>query len=919
MDTHPSLLVQTKICVPATRERFVSRTRLMTQLLPQSAQGLSLICAPAGYGKSTLLAEWAHSVIHNGTAVAWLSIDPTDDTPLTFGSYLVASLEQALGASPDFNHISQLLRSSNKANLQNILPAVINIVSASARECILILDDYHLIGSPEIHSTIAYLLEHLPENMQLVIGSRADPPLPLARLRAKGQLHELRASDLRFTKEESAQFLNEVMRLDLTENLVDELETRTEGWIAGLQLAALSMAGTTDKAEFISRYTGSHRYLVDYLLEEVVNRQSAEVQEFLLSTCHLERMCAPLCDAILDSRIDSEATLKQLELSNVFIVPLDDQATWYRYHHLFRDFLQNRLKKIDPGRVGLINRIASEWFSSHNFLREAVQHALCTRDWDYAASMVEQHCFTMMLHSELFTIAEWCSALPEEVLQRHPLLCIMQSWTLVLAFRRQNREKIEALLHQAEVTISKMEDLQADQTLIDQIVVIRTYLPLAPDPAVDPKAQLTLTENMLAPTLEGDPGRFSILLTRAYAQMALQDSEAARKTLEESRQLALKGQLYFGVIETTVHLMRLAHARGQFQKVEGLYRQCHEDIASMLEHPEQELPALGCLDIMLGCVYLEQNRLAEAEESLLRGLELSGWGMIPFYLLIACLSLFRLFQIQGHPEKANEYLTRLSESWPDVAFCVESFLIVQESKSTPIKPVVLAKAAAWCEDFMVGMRDPKILPGIGPLGVTEVYYLAYLNWVRMQLLLGNPSIALDYLMRQLQLAQINDLTARKIELNLLLAQVLQTEGENSQAMKALEEALTDAQSAGFIRSFDQGFLIHDLLHRAVDQGICVEYAKRIMKDIEHSRPTPERPATGVSRVHVLKSGEHLSQREIDVLRLMAQGASNQEIAGKLFITIGTVKSHINHILVKLDAHNRTEAVARARDAGLLTI
>ena len=453
-------------------------------------------------------------------------------------------------------------------------------MAASDRGCVLILDDYHLISSPVIHSTIAALLQHLPENMHLVIGSRADPPLPLARLRAKGQLLELRANDLRFTKEESAHFLNEVMRLDLTTNLVDELETRTEGWVAGLQLAALSMTGITDKADFIARYTGSHRYVVDYLMEEVVNRQPAEVQEFLLSTCHLERMCAPLCDAILNNRTDSESVLRGLEQANVFIVPLDDQGTWYRYHHLFRDFLQNRLKKIDPGRVGTVNRIASEWFSNHNFLREAVQHAIGTRDWDYAASMVEQHCFTMMLHSELFTIAEWCAALPDEVLQRHPLLCIMQSWTLVFSFQRQNREKVEALLHQAELTISKMEDKQAGQMLIDQIVVVRTYLPLAPDPAVDPEAQLALTEKMLAPTPEGDPGRFSILLTRAYAQMALQDGEAARESLEESRQLALKGLLYFGVIETTIHLMRLAYFRGQLQKAEELYRQCHVDIAS---------------------------------------------------------------------------------------------------------------------------------------------------------------------------------------------------------------------------------------------------------------------------------------------------------------------------------------------------
>jgi len=919
MDAHSSQLIQTKICISARRPRSVSRLRLLKRLDGQTGITLSLVCAPAGYGKSTLLAEWAHAAAVAGNATAWYSIDPTDDSPLTFGSYLVASLEKAIGTAPELAHTSQLIRSSTKTNLPGILPAFINAVTASGRKCVLILDDYHLISSPEIHSAVAFLLEHLPENMQLVIGSRSDPPLPLARLRARGQLLELRARDLRFTREESAQFLNEVMRLELTPTMVDELENRTEGWIAGLQLAALSMGGATDKGDLIARYTGSHRYLVDYLMQEVVDHQPQEAQEFLLSTCHLERMCAPLCDAIRGGRTDSEGILRQLEQANVFIVPLDEQGTWYRYHHLFRDFLQNRAQKLDPSRLETVNRAASEWFSRNNYLREAVQYAIGTRDWEYAAFMVKQHCFTMMMHSELYTIAEWCSALPEDVLLRHPLLCIMQSWTLVFAFRRQNRNRIEALLHQAELTISEMEDKQAGQMLTDQIVIIRTYLPLAPDPAVDPQAQLALADEMLSPTMEGDPGRFSILLTRAYAQMAIQNGTAARKTLEESRQLALKGNLYFGVIESTIHLMRLAHARGQIFEVEELHRQAYADISTLLKQPERELPALGCLDIMLGCSFLEQNRLEEAERSLTRGLELGGWDMIPFYLLITCLSLFRLYQIQGQSKKAAGYLTRLVESWPDVAFCTRSYQILEEWRSDPNNPAITKKAEDWCKDFLSAMEGQKILPGIGPLGVTEVYHLAYLNWARMQLLLNEPSAALDYLTRQFQLAKANGLVARKIEFALLIAQARQAAGDDSQAMKEIEIALTEAQSAGFIRSFDQGPVVTDLLRQAVGRAVCAEYAKKIVKELEHSGPITDRSAMDASREHVLESGEHLSQRELDVLRLMAQGASNQAIAGKLFITTGTVKSHINHILVKLDAHNRTEAVAHARDSGLLEI
>ena len=953
MDALASPLIVTKLRVPTPRPRLVPRTRLVARLTLETHTGLVLVCAPAGYGKSTLLAEWSQSLPQQGVAVAWYALDTSDNDPIPFGSYLVASLAQALGPTSELVHIAQLLRSSPEIDLQRILPVVINAVVASGRECVLILDDYHLISAPAIHSAMAFLLERLPENMHVVIGSRSDPPLPLARLRARGQLLELRAADLRFTANETALFLNEVMRLDLSPGLVDALEARTEGWVAGLQLAALSLSGRADQEGFIAAFTGSHRYLVEYLLEEVVSRQSEEVQAFLQATSVLERLCGPLCDAILKDesesppfilpippakpgwaarRQPSSFILEQLEQTNLFVVALDDVGYWYRYHHLFRDFLRTQLHKTQPERVAALHRSASGWYAAHGFLREAVHHAFQTADWAYAAYVVEQHCFTMIMYSEISTISEWCSAFPEEVMRQHPLLCLHQCWAWVLSFRRQYHDKIEERLQQVDLVIAVLGDKRLVRDLTEQAAVIRSWLSMTPDPAADPREQLALAQSVLASYPEDDAGRFSTLLTIGYDRMALHDAPAATKAFETARQIALQERLFFGVVESTFHLTRLAHSQGQLRRATEICRRGQADIASMLAHPEQELPALGGLDIALGCVLLEQDQLAEAERHLLHGLDLIGWGINPYYLLTACVALFRLCEIQSRPAEAIEYLTRLEEAWPDIVFCTRALRVTQALRTAPEDPTALAEAASWCQDFSSSMSEDMPLPGMGPFGAAEVYYLAYLAWVRAQIAIGKGPAARPYLERQLDLAQTHGLTNRVIELSLLEAQVGHAEGDNQRTWEALDRALAAAHPEGYLRIFDQGASLTRLLVEATQHGIAREktrdYIGRILAVI--GMPTsdemgreggviPSSVAGRSSQAIELGSVDRLSEREIEVLSLMARGASNHEIAEQLVITVGTVKSHINHILGKMEAHNRTEAVARARDLGLLEI
>lgn len=930
MDLPISPLVLTKLRAPAARRRLVSRARLVDLLAAKNDAGFVLVCAPAGYGKTTLLAEWAQSLMESGIAVAWYALDPSDDDPIPFSSYLIASFIQALGPIPDLTQIAQLLRSSPEMDLQRVLPAIINAVFSYQRECTLILDDYHLVASPAIHSTLAYLLEHLPENLRIAIGSRSDPPLPLARLRARRQLLEVRTASLCFGVDETDQFLNELMQLGLSTEDVAALEERTEGWIAGLQLAALSLSGCADREQVIASFTGGHRYLVEYLMEEVLHRQPEEVQDFLLSTSILERLCAPLCDQLLreegqgigDSksttssspfRIKSQAVLEYLEKSNLFLVPLDEERIWYRYHHLFRDFLLARLNKSRPERIPVLHRAACEWLAEHTFLSEAVRHAFQTHDWEYAAAFVEQHSFTLIIHSEISTIYEWCSTFPEEVMDRHPMLCLQQALSLAYNFQRKNRSRVEARLRQVDSIIFALEDRQVAQGLIDFAGVVRTFLAFAPDPLANPTDLLAIARSMLEAYPEGNPGQFSGLLLTGYAYLALQEAQAAEHALETARQIALRERLYFGIVESTFHLARLVQSQGQLRRAAEICRQGQAHIATMLPHPEQELPALGSLDIALGCVLMEQDQLEEAGRHLRYGLELMGGGMNPYYLMTAYIALSRLCEIHCQPEEAMKYLDRLEAVWPDIAFCTNGLRVVHHLRVTPDDPGALTEAEKWRQSFSSALGDETSLPGMGPFGAAEAYYLARFAWVHAQMASGDALSTRLYLERQLDLAIARGLNQRVIELSLLDALTSQAAGDLERAHAALEQALRLAQPEGYICIFDQGPALARLLVEAVQRGVFKVYIGHILAAIGMVETRSPGCAARTSY------GESLSEREIEVLRLVAQGATNQEIAEQLVITVGTVKSHINHILRKLDSDNRTEAVARARGLGLLEI
>ena len=917
-----SQLIHTKLSVPRLRARTVSRGRLVERASLEPGVALTLVSAPAGYGKTTLLVEISQALAESGTAIAWYTPDPSDNDPNLFGSYLVAGLGEALQIESALAPVARLLTSSAEPNLERILPTVINTVASQGGRCLLVLDDYHVIASPAIHSALSFLLDHLPENMHVVLGSRSDPPLPLARLRARGQMAELHAADLRFTRDEAAQFLNTTMRLGLPSEMVAEIERRTEGWVAGLQLVALSIAGRADGASYAARIGGRNRYLVEYLLQEVVERQPAEIQRFLLSTSVLERLSGPLCDALVGSQSASDAILRRLEQANLFLVPLDEEGYWYRYHHLFRDFLRARIEQGEPDRVPLLHRAASEWYASQHLLREAVSHALETRDWAYAADVVEQHGMAMFARSEISLLHEWCESLPEESFRTHPLLCVLQGWALSLSYRRENRERVEERVQMAEQAASSLEDKQRARWLIGQASLVRLSSCLIPDPAVDPQQVLALAQKTLD-LLPGDvSGRSIATAAIGYAHLANQDVPMAWKTLEEFRTGSLAGGFYYGAVAATFYLAMLAYYQGQLERAREMCREVQARVAAVFASPEQELPAVGSLDIVQGCILLEENRLDEAERALLHGLELAGGTGNPFYRMMACIALFRLREAQGRDSEAFEFLDDVEGAWPDVAFYTQGLRLMHLIRTRPEDPRAPVQAERWCRAFSPFVGEDLRLPGMGPFGGAQAYYQASLIWVQAQILLGRPEKTLAYLERQLAAARSQGLTHRLVELSLKEAQARMALRDERRSFELLERALELAGSAGCLRVFDQGPALAGLLGEAAGRGLARGYVEQVLEMIGAS-PGPSsqqaEPAdlSGTEPVGAEGPAETLSERELEVLRLLASGASNQAIADRLVITVGTVKSHVNHILGKLDAHNRLEAVARARALGLL--
>lgn len=922
-------LILTKLRPPATRSKTIWRDRLLRKLTLQPNLDLALICAPAGYGKTTLLVDWTRQLYQAGIKVSWYSLDESDNHAITFGTYLVASLEQALGTDSGLAPVHQVLRASTDTDLLTLLPTVINSLCVTDRQIVLVLDDYHLIRTPAIHQAVEFLISHRPDNFHIAIGSRSNPALPLARWRARGRLVELRASDLRFVDQETRLFLSDSMQLDLPDELIARLAEQVEGWPAGLQLAALSLANQPPGDLTVLPFSGGRRQQAEFLLNEVINHLSEDVQSFLLETSVFERMNAPACDAVLGIE-NSLNILVQLEQANLFIVALDggesaeDGTSWYRYHHLFRDFLRTWLTISQPARALDLHRAAAKWFAAHGLLYEGAYHAFRSGDWSYAAAFVEQHSFTLIIHSDIATINEWCSSFPETVISQHPMLCICQAMALAYRFQGKYRNLVEVRLHQARLAMENPATSEEVTGVDEFTAVVHTFLAMIPDHQADANQQLALAESHLAGYPSGDLGRFPWLLIAGYAYQALNCPDEAKKTIEEALPLAIHSGLFFGMVEATFHLARLAFSQGRLSDSLNICQSGQAEFTLLSNQSGLVLPALGSLEVARACVLLEQDHPDEAEQYLRQGIDRMGWGMNPYYLMIAFLALARVYEIQGRLVDAISCFDRLDTLWPDIQLITQGCRVLASLRSSPEDANALEVARDWLNLYHAALGNSLPVFGLGPIGAAEGYYMANLNWMRLQILLNQPQVVQPYLDAHLRMAQDKGLVGREIELTLIQAQMYHQQDQTGPALIALDQAVALSRPRGFVRVFDQSPILDDLIHIAVQQSDCSNYLRLILSAIRRSRRLGIGQTTSNSTQRNINEDipgeefvEPLSQREIEILRMVAAGATNQAIAERFVITIGTVKSHIHHIFSKLNARTRSEAVAKARELNLM--
>jgi LuxR family maltose regulon positive regulatory protein len=882
-------LLESKLHVPRRRRGVVPRARLDARLDRDALPAVVLVSAPAGFGKTTLLAEWLAAGDETTKPTAWLSIDRRDSDPAVFWSYVVAAMRKV---APDIGADALSTLQSTPMALEAVVTSLLNDLGALTEDLVMVLDDYHLVESLDVQESMRFLVEHLPEQLHLVVASRADPPWPLAGLRARGELLEVRASDLRFTPQEAAAYLNDAMALDLVPADVDVLEARTEGWIAALQLAALSLRGRDDPAAFVAEFAGDDRFVVDYLVDEVLDRQTDDIRTFLLETSILNRLSAPLCEAVT-GRSDAKATLEALERSNLFLVALDDRRQWYRYHHLFGDVLRARLADEEPDRVVSLHGRACDWFEAGGDRAEAIRHAMAGGDFTRAAELVELAIPDLGRARQDATLRAWVSALPREVFANRPVL------TLGLVGAHMvtgDTAGVEELLDDVERWIGP------DRPAGDMVVHDHAGWHRLPVQAAMYRAGLALLRGDLSATVAhgaraaslSDPddhfgqGAAAALIGLAHwAGGALEAAErqyaAAIASFERAGFLADVIACSLGLADMQVAQGRLAAARRTLTT--GL------DLGTS----NGALRGTPDMHVGLGELHLERNELDAAEHHLEASLELGD----------------RL-ALRQHAHRWRVLKARLRAVRDDhagaLALLGEAERRYDTDYSPRIRPVTattarirlaagdVAGAGQWAAEAGLGVDDEP------------TYLRAYeqLTLARLLLATGRSADAMRLLQRILGAAEAGHREGDAIEALALLALAQDAAGDTPQALARIEEALTRAAVEGFVRVFlDAGPPMKALLKAVVRHGRAADHAAAILAgDGPPASPAPQ----GLV--------DELSSRELDVLRLLRSDLSGPEIAAELVVSINTVRTHTKNIFMKLGVNSRREALRRADELGL---
>lgn len=891
-------ILKTKLTIPRPRRNIVARSRLVEVLNRPDQTALTLISAPAGSGKTTLLTDWADT--KTGGSVAWLSLDPEDDRYDTFWTYVIASVQTV---APEIGAAALALL-GRTASPEQALITLLNDLTSVGIDVDLVLDDFHVISSVEVHGSLTYFVDHLPQNVRVVISSRSDPALPLARLRARGELTELRVSELRFTEEEATTYLTDRMGIPLTAGQVSALEKRTEGWAAALQLAAVSMRGVDDVSTFISDFAGTGRYVVDYLVEEVLDRQSEGVRDFLLQTSILNHLTGPLCDEVT-GRNDSATTLRELERDNLLIVPLDASRRWYRYHHLFSDVLRAHLHSEHPGLVETLHRRASDWFESVGDSSEAIQHALAAQDYEHAADLVEWAVPAMRRSRDEATMLKWYEALPSDLFEHRPVLAIGYVGGLLAS---GSPEGVEDLLRSIDSWIER----DAMGTATGMGVANREDLRRLPSATALYRSALSLTKGdtdsaishaRRALELAGhdqhlERGGAAGLL--ALTHWTRGDLDAAFDSWAQALESLDRAGHYSDMAGCSISMADIRSSQGRLGEALAIY----ENGLGLATRGKRVERGAADMHVGIGEIHRERNDLASARRHLRAAQELGVEKGLPQNLYRARLLEGRIREAEADLDGAIGLLAEAEQVYftdfsPDVrpVAAVKARLHLRAGQ--------LTEARLWAERSRLSIDDaPNYLQEFSHLTLARVLLAGVEEDDK-----GRTQQAItEFLLRLLNSAEAGGRTANVIEILVVLALARRSSGDTRTAVATLNRALVLAEPEGFARIFlDEGDRIAPLLEQVAALEDAPTQARLILEGLK----TPPVAVGGRTLV------DPLTERELAVLRLLGTDMSGPDIAGELYVSLNTLRTHTKHIYLKLGVGNRRAAVRRAAELDLL--